>query len=280
MSPTAQYQTLTELQGRLVSHRKRDPEKSDFDTQLMRPRRIKVDGHTVLTWSVGRELSDRVAPKYDAGKDELEWTYVEGAGVCYSDFAAIPDLGVLAVDDRHSENHLGGKAAIARLRSVFDLIDDAEINILLTTTAKDAKRAIDNWNLTQFSFVARPYNPHPVGDLSKELSDKLKSDGIFRYRAVAEPMPGHKLTPQDDGHIAAAVELSDAGYGQYGIKGYTPDGHEGQIKRPKFEVDKEKNEKNLENPRELRVIVDTEDESDKAMFERVARALIGFYGSD
>jgi hypothetical protein len=63
------------------------------------------------------------------------------------------------------------------------------------------------------------------------------------------------------------------------MKGYTEDGAEGQIKRPKFDMERQVNERRQAEPRDLRVVVDTEDARDRALFERVARALIGFYGT-
>jgi hypothetical protein len=81
----------------------------------------------------------------------------------------------------------------------------------------------------------------------------------------------------EDGHIAAAVELADAGYGQWAVKGVTTDGHEAKIAQPKFEEQVEKNQRRQAQPRELKISIEGEDAQEIAT--EVVRALVTFYGS-
>ena len=271
-----QLQALSELQGQYYARTLKAEREGIFDSVVMRPRSLEVDGFTALCWSVGQKLGPLRGVDYDLDRDALTPLIIQNAGIRYSDFVAIPDFGVLAVDDRSGENHLGGKPAINRFRSIFRNTEGGAVNVELTTRPNDVSRALENWELTEFSFVARPINPHPQGVLSKMLSDEFERDGIGRYSARAKPARGREMRPAEDGHMAKAIALSEEGYGQYAVKGITEDGHEAYIKKPKFEDEVRKNRLNQARPRELRVLVqpDQNDETDS----KVASALINFYG--
>jgi hypothetical protein len=271
-----QANALKELQGRFFAHGPTAERESHLDSVVMRPRQLKVDGEVALMWSVGRRIGPRLTVGYDPDEDELTRDTVVDEGVNYSDFVAVPRLGVLAVDDRAGAPHLGGKAAINRFRSIFRNIPGGDVAITLTTRPQDVERALAQWSLTEFSFVVRPYNPHPPGDLSKRLSEQLEKDGIGRYTAKAQPVAGRAMHAAEDGHIASVVELSEAGYGQFAVKGVTGEGHVAQIKRPKFEDERTKNQQRQLEPRELRVIVTVEGD-DVAAAKIIVKSLVNFY---
>jgi hypothetical protein len=84
-----------------------------------------------------------------------------------------------------------------------------------------------------------------------------------------------KMDP--DGFIAAATGLVDAGYGQIAVAGYTEDGLQAEIKKPRFDPDVVKNEKIQEKPRELRIFIDDEDMNEDEVGRTVAGALIKFH---
>lgn len=279
LDTNGQFQALSDLQGQYFAHGLKAEREGLFDSVVMRPRSVEIDGGGVIFWSVGQKIGTRLAVEYDPDRDELTPLTIDDPSVRYSDFVVIPDLGVLAVDDRSGDNHLGGKAAINRFRSIFRNIDGGAINIELTTTPNDVARALKNWELTEFSFVARPINPHPRSVLSKMLSDEFEKDGIGRYSARARPRPGGQMRPSEDGHIASAIALSEEGYGQYAIKGVTDDGHEAHIKKPVFEAEVQKNQLRQSQPRELRVLIQTEREGEDELFSKVAKALVNFYAA-
>jgi len=80
-----------------------------------------------------------------------------------------------------------------------------------------------------------------------------------------------------EGIISEAKGLSDAGYGQIGAKGTTPDGLKATIDKPKFEIDKQKNVANQSKNRILKVYIDaneTEDDDERAL----VKSLIELYG--
>lgn len=86
------------------------------------------------------------------------------------------------------------------------------------------------------------------------------------------------IKPAKDGIVATATELADAGYGQYSLKGVTPEGHEAQIKQPKFDFEKTKNEKRQAENRELRIIIEGDgDIANDVIVNLIVKALRGVY---
>ena len=275
LGATAQFTALSELQGTLAPHRQKADERK-LDTLIMRPRRIKVGGKDVMTWSVGHILDVRIIAKYDKAKDRLEIEEVNDGSVRYSDFVAVPSLGVLAVDDRSGELHLGGKQALNRFRSVIRMLDGADASIEFEVSAAEARKALKTWTLTKFKFTIQPNNPRPVGRLAQELSDQMKLDGIGRVDGQARPAEGQRMHMSNSGYIAPRADLVEAGYGQMAITGVTEDGLQAEIKKPPFSPDLAKNEQTQAKPRELRVSVDDDGLSEEDVLKTAAKALIKF----
>src|ERR1700760_4793070 len=90
-----------------------------FDTILMRPRSFKLDdGTQVFTWSIGSSIQARVRVTYDKKQDDLERKLeADRESLKYSDFVAVPTMGVFAVDDRSGEEFMGGSHAAHRFRA-------------------------------------------------------------------------------------------------------------------------------------------------------------------
>jgi len=272
-----QLSALTELQGEYKATTAAAERNKRRDSAIIRPRSVKIDNETVLAWSVVRRIGTRISIEPDRKGTKLEERAVDDPGVFFTDFIAIPRLGAMAVDDRSGEPHLGSKAAIQRFRAIFEHLEGAEVTVQLTTTPSDVDKALKTWDLTEFSFVVRPFNPHPPGDLSKDLSEDFKRDGIGRERGTFRPFAGQRMKPSANGPIAAVKELADDGYGQYAFKGKTEDGHSAQIKAPQFDDDRATNQKRQAEPRELRVIIDTDYDVDDAVLHHTVTALRKFY---
>jgi hypothetical protein len=112
--------------------------------------------------------------------------------------------------------------------------------------------------------------------MMKDFSDAMSREKIARLSGTARSGEGQYLDPKQEGQMAAAIELADAGYGQYGVKGTTPDGHEAQIKQPTFNEERSKNQKKQDQPRELRIIIQTDGDEDDVFIDAL-RALLNFY---
>lgn len=271
-----QLSALQELHGKLFAYGPTAERVGRYDTLIMRPDRFEVDREKVISWSVGRKTDIRVGVKYDEKKDRLEFITIDDKTVQYSDCVAIPRLGVMAVDDRAAATHLGAKHAINRFCSTFRNIPNGSVNVEFTTTAGEVDRALKTWELAEVTFKIRPYNPFSSSDLSKQMSEAMKREGIGTLRAVARPASGSEMRPVD-GPIASAVALSNDGYGQVGVKGVTSDGDVAQIRRPHFENERTKNQKIQAAPRELRVFIEADGDTDEESFKNAVRAMLTFY---
>lgn len=276
LDPANHFTVLQEMQGQKVVHGRNVQDDEVANTLLMRPRSHYSDRFEYLTFSAGYETHATVQAKYNVGKDEIDVTPISFDGVKYSDFVAVPTLGVLAVDDRVSDIHLGGKAAINRLKSVLRAKDDGEISVIFDATPQEVRKALETWSLTKFRFTIRPNNPRPVSRLAAELSEQMKRDGIGELVATAKPA-GIDMRMSDEGLIRAATDLIEAGYGQSSVSGFTEDGLEAEIKKPAFSHDRAKNERAQERPRELRVFVDTADVNEDEILKTAAVSLIKFF---
>lgn len=272
----AQLTALQELQGQLFAHGPTAEHEGRFDTVIMRPRMLTVGRERVLTWSVGQKIDARLGVRYDQKRDSLEFVHIDDGTVRYNDFVAIPRLGVVAVDDRTGDLHMGGKPAIARLRSAFRNVEGGAAYIEMTTSSADMEHALRNWELREVSFKVRPYNPHARDELARQLSEAMRREGVGTLRAVAVPQKGAAMRP-NEGPIDQALSLTADGYGQIGVRGVMPDGHVAYIPRPQFEQERSRNRKIQAKPRELRVYVETDGDTDDESFESTAKALAGFY---
>jgi hypothetical protein len=277
LNRTAQSKLLSELQGQPVAHGEKAAEEKNFDTLLMRPRSMKVDGHEVSFWSVGVIIKERLRATYDRAKDQIDYELLRDNSVRFNDFIAVPSLKAIAVDDRAGELHLGGKSAINRFRSIVRKHENAEAIVEFETTHEEVNRALRDWSLTRVTFTLQPNNPRPVNRLAQALSEQFKRDGIGKLTGRVQPAEGAQMRMHNEGFIAAAAGLVEAGYGQISVAGHTKDGLDAEIKKPPFDPDVTKNERIQEKPREMRVLVDDEDLKEDEVNRLAAQALIKFH---
>ncbi len=271
-----QLSALQDLQGQFFANGPKAEREGRYDTVIMRPRLIEVSKEKVLVWSVGQKIEMRVGVRYNSTSDKLDFVDINDDTVRYNDFIAVPRLGVLAVDDRSGERHINAKGAIARLRSSFRNIDGGAVNVAMTTTPADVDHALNQWDLQEVTFKVRPINPHSDDELSRQLSEAMKKEGIGTIRAAVRPQTGHKMRP-NEGPLDQALSLTEDGYGQIGVRGVMPDGHVASIPRPDFEEERSRNQRIQAKPRQLRVYVETENDSDNESFINASMALVNFY---
>lgn len=276
MSSSEQFEFLQQVRGTLVSHRKSEPNIGNADTLVMRPKKLKVGRYNVLTWDVGQELSGRSEAKYDRDNDEVQHVWSDGEAVRYATFVAVPRLGAVAVNDRLSDIFLGAAAGVARFKTIVrNTVDGADITITQSATHADSRKAIATWTLDRFEYVVRPFNPHPR-DPGRILSEIMARDNIGVLQGKAIPAAGRRMESNEDGYIEEVVGLSTAGYGQFGMRGRTPEGREVALKKPKFDLDKDKNESAQASPHQLRVFLDQQQNEQDEHIE-AAKTLIEFY---
>lgn len=129
----AQLVSLKELQGKYYPYGPKAEREGKFDSIVMRPRSFTLDEKMVLTWSIGQLVGQRLSVQYNIKEDDISRQYHKDDSLRYADFVAVPELGVLAVDDRLGETRLGGRAATNRFCSVFRQIDGG--NAVITPAA-------------------------------------------------------------------------------------------------------------------------------------------------
>lgn len=272
-----EWRMLEEVRGRPIAYRVREPNESDMDTFLMRPRAKIVSSYKVHTWEIAQDVKFRERMRYDRRTDEVAEEMVETDEIRMTKFIAIPRLGVFAVEDALSERSLGAKSAVARFRSILEqLIDDVDVTVNFAGTPQDAQRALDTWKLEQFSFTVRPFNP-TVRKLGEKIHELMTSDHVGMLRAVATPIDGEDMRDSHEGIISEAKGLTEAGYGQYGAIGTTPDGLRASLSKPTFSMDKNKNIKAQAQARTLKVYIPKGDSAEEDE-HGIVKALLDLYG--
>jgi len=277
LATNGQLKALKQITGRYVPHWKRNPTADDFDTLSMMPSKMEVKGHTVLTWFVGYKIEVRPEADYLPDDDALSVQLVPAEGIKFTYFVSLPELGVLAVNDRVNEIQMGARAGISRFKSVFRrLVKGGKADIEFGANKADVNSALRNWALSEFSFSVRPFNPS-AKKLGKKLHDMFTADHIGASRGVVFPAEGKKMRQADDGYIEQVVGLADDGYGQFGLKATTPEGRPATYGKPKFSLEKKKNQKQQQKPYPLKIYVKAQPTQEK-QFREVAQALLDFYG--
>jgi len=212
----AQLVAIKELQGQFFPSGPKAARDNLFDTILMRPRSFKLDDEDatqVFTWSVGNSIHARIRVTYDKKQDDLNrQLQADNDSIKYSDFVAVPSVGVFAVDDRSGEEFMGGSAAAHRFRALFRQIDEAEAVVTPAADHEDFQRALKRWKVTTFSFTIKPFNPHPPSDLAKKLGEELRKRQVKRAHGEWQAEENKGLKPDDE--MKAIVDLAEAGYGQ------------------------------------------------------------------
>ena len=277
ITPDEEWQMLQEIKGQTIAYRVREPRSDDFDTFLMRPRRKQISGYTVHTWTVAQDVRLRKRSRADKRNDEIVDDTVETEEIRHTKFVGIPRLQVFAVDDSIGERFLGARSAVSRFAAIVEqLVSDSDVRVNFAGTSADAQKALETWKLDQFSFTVRPFNPTPrkPGDAMHEL---MIEDGIGTLRAVATPRDGEDMRDSHKGLISEAKGLTEAGYGQYGATGTTLDGIRASLSKPKFTMDKTKNQKAQAENRTLKVYIPRggDIEEDEAA---IVKALLDLYG--
>lgn len=272
-----QKQLFSESQGRLFEHGAARRDREAPTALLMEPKSHDFDGEQLLTWSVGIRPGYRIRVDYDRAAEQKTHTVVPDPHIKYADLVALPDSGLLAIEDRSGEEHISAKQAISVMRTLsFNLSRDGIGSFSVNHVAEeDVQRWLSEWDLTEYSYSIAPLNPISAKHLGEMRSDAMKADGVGSDQGRMKPPEGQFMRVQG-GVVQQVHELAEVGYGQEGFRGVTPDGHEAHVPKPKFHPDRHKNFKEREKPYFVRVVfMPPEDEDD--LNEEIAVALKRFY---
>lgn len=272
-----QQAALESIKGQLFPHGLKAAREGVFDTLLMRPRRVEVNGEQALTWSIGHRPGKRRRTEYDVTTDQLSTSLNQDDHTVFTNFIAVPRLNAMAIDDRVSDEYMGARSALARLRSSFQNVDGGAFQAWLLAPG-DVTGVVETLELTEYSYSVRRFNPHTRSALAKRLSEAMEEEGIFQSRGVVKPAPGETMKA-GEGLIGGTAGLADDGYGVVGFKGRTPAGHEAHIPKPTFSTDKANNLKQQQKEQRLRVFFGRES-SDDDLTPSIVAELVRFYDRD
>lgn len=243
---------------------------------IMSPDSFDSDGDTGLTWSVGYCPGIRVVQGYDSSARRLNARWEEDSHIRAAVVVALPELGVMAIEDRNSEEHISAKQAISAIRSILNFYSEGEGSFdVRHGDPSDVDTWLKNWNLIECSYTIKPLNPISASDLAERRSDAMKRENINRETGKVSP-PAGKSMQQNGGIIEETNELAKVGYGARGFRGRTPDGHIAQVKKPIFHDDRHKNLKEQAKEHFVRVAFDVKDD-DRPLINQISSALKGFY---
>jgi len=276
LDTVGQLQALESIKGRLFPHGPKATREDVRDILVMRPRRFAVAEETVLTWSMGHRPGVRRRTRYNAETDTLDRSVNADDHTVFTDFIAVPRLGAMAIDDRVSEEYMGARSALSRLRSAFQNVDGGSFQGRLLAPG-DVSAIVEQLDLKEYSYSVRRYNPHTRSALAKQFSEALESEGIFTNRGVAKPAPG-SVMKSGEGIIGGTAGLADDGYGVVGFRGITPSGRTAHLPKPKFSTDKDENLREQAKEQRLRVFFEANDDDD--LIASVVAELVRFYGDD
>ena len=279
LSASETIDLLSHLRAKRIAYRVPNPVEDDHTTFLIKPRDQKLLGYQVVSWEIAQDVRTRLRTRYIHDEDETVQDLVETDELKKARVVAIPQLLVLAVEDRVSEYHLSGLSALSRTRQiVLEHGGKAEFDFNPAGTQMDLDRALQTWSLDKFDFTVRPFNP-TVRKYGETLHELMVRDGAGRLTGRITPMPQGEMHQGADGIISEAKGLSDAGYGQYGATGTTPEGFRAALSKPKFDMSKEINQARQAEGRTLKVYIGAEGSQD-AELKSVVRALVEMYGPD
>jgi hypothetical protein len=271
LSKGAQFNLLSENQGELFPYGR-----GNTSALIMSPEKFTASRQDAYAFWVGYRPGARIRVGYDKTRRKRDRKLETDDHIKSAHIVALPGYNVMAVEDRISDENIPAQQALRALRSVLVNLEDGEGDLEVThVTDDDVRRALDEWDLTEYMYTVRPLNPISHTDRAERRSEAYKAEGIGKESGKVWPQTGQHMKP-NEGVIAETRDLVDVGYGQNGLRGVTPEGHEAHIPKPPFHMERQKNLAEREKPRLLRVLIEPED-TDEKMSRKVARALAGFY---
>lgn len=276
LTPDAQLVFLQENQGNEVEHG-RLREGIQPSCLWTDPAPVDFDENRAISFHVGYKPGVRTRQRYDRDARVVDRRIEPDDHTKLAMVVLVPALGAMAVQDRSGDEHLPARQGISAFRSIVRLAGNGDGNLdVIHATDGDVRRALDEWDLTEYLYTVKPLNPLPGTPLSRRRTAAYESEGVGKEIGRVYPKEGQEMHA-GQGVIAETRDLAEDGYGQIGLRGETPDGHSAHIPKPKFYEERAKNLAEREKARLMRVQIDENDgEGDFSTI--VARALVRFYG--
>jgi len=275
LSEAAEFNLVSENQGTEIVYGR---EKNGVPPQALctEPVKFEVDGVRAHSFEAGFKPGIRIRQEYKSDSRKKHRKIERDTHTKFGHIVTIPSLHAIAIRDRTSDDMIGGFKTISVLKSLVSGISDGSGEIfLMHATENDVKKALTTWNVSEYSYTARPLNP-TGGNLAKLRSQMYKGEQIYKETGKIWAAPGQSLK-MADGTLGQTHDLYRDGYAQIGFKGQTAEGHAVSFPKQQFSQDKKKNLSVRENrPTYLRVMFEREAAEDDKTVD-VARALKQFY---
>lgn len=218
-----------------VAYRKSDPSESDKDTSWVEPdeNTLSHNGgkNKIFTCQIARHITSRRAKQYDKGNDKIFFEERSTDEYATSRAVFVPSVGIVGFSDKSGDGNINAQSAASRFATIARTLHYTGCEISLAATSTDLENALKNWELSDFSFTARPFNP-TVRTPGDKLHPLLHNDNA---KIVGHARPNKKtaLVVSDDGFINEVAGLARRGYAEYGATGKTPSGYIAKIAKSK-----------------------------------------------
>lgn len=235
LSASEQWDLLIDNINREVAYRKTYPTELDKDTSIIMPDRTAVSNPKnnapvdVFFFSIAKHINTRKANKYDKSSDQLSRKEVSTDEYIVGDLVMIPIASLIAASDRSEPEDLNASSSTNRFATIVRSIPNHQIVIESAASHGYLKSALANWQLEEFSFTVRPFNPSVKTPGDK--MHKLLIEDNAKVFGKAKPNKGDRLKFSDDGIMSEVTGLADRGYGEYGAKGTTGSGYHARIEK-------------------------------------------------
>lgn len=279
LNSTGQRSFFSENQGQPVPYRSWGAQEDDSSIQIMEPRAIDIGPYEAISVLIGLRPGIRTVVQYDPTNQQRTKVDTPDAHIKTAHLVLIPDLNAIGIQDRNNDLCFPASAATRILRAIIRGFHgpDSEFSIVRLSNT-EIRNAMEQWSLTEYAYTIRPLNPVSLSDLTNLRSDKMKDENIERETAKLKAASGEAMEP-NGGPIQQTQEMVEEGYGQNGFSGITPDGHRGQVPKPTFHMEKDKNLKEQAKPRPVRMVFDVDDydQNEHDVAPMVASALVNLF---
>lgn len=275
---SGQRQLISEKQGSRLPHGRMHADRPQASALIMEPGEIDSQGNACLTWAVGIQPGVRVKTDYDSDGMSMNRTLEADTHIKFAPILALPERGLMAIQDRSSDERISARQAIGAFRSIVHGLYSGDGSFEVHHgDATDIARWLDEWDLKEYSYTVSPLNPISASDLAERRSDAMKRENVSKEIGKMQPPEGQAMH-LNQGAIQEADELAAVGYGQRGFRGRTPDGHTAHVLKPRFHDDRAKNLAEQRKPQFVRVLFEPAG-GDEPVSGQVAAALKRFYPS-
>lgn len=246
------------IAGDGAPYRVSDPTEADYRNFVIDPDVIFIAQKLCAIMDIGYLLDGRLKTEYDRTNNKLSVKWERSTDVRHSRAIFLLDDDIVAFRDG-SGDRLTADSAVARFRAILEFHTECEFEYDRTASSADIKKALNRLKVTEFSFDARPFNPHPSkpGDILDKL---LQNANVGKLRGVAKSASDEGLSVSDDGLIDEVTGMADKNYANFGMKGETKTGSTVSYKKQRLTGDKQKDREHAEQARNLRVSVPSDDE--------------------